>query len=43
MYRYSKRIPGVGSGNYIYFWKSKGLSDERLNSNTASNNSITPE
>ena len=43
MYRYFKRIAVVGSGNYIYFWKSKGLSDERLNSNTASNYSITPE
>ena len=43
MQRYFKRIAGVGSGNYIYFWKSKGLSDERLNSNTASNYSITPE
>ena len=43
LYRYFKRIAGVGSGNYIYFWKSKGLSDERLNSNTASNYSITPE
>ena len=36
MLRYFKRIAGVGSGNYIYFWKSKGLSDERLDSNTAS-------
>ena len=27
MYRYFKRIAGVGSGNYIYFWKSKGLSE----------------
>ena len=35
MYRYFKRIAGVGSGNYIYFWKSKGLSDERLDSITA--------
>ena len=43
MYKYFNRIAGVGSGNYIYFWKSKGLSDERLNSNTASNYSITPE
>ena len=43
MYRYFKRIAGVGSGNYIYFWKSKGLSDKRINSNTASNYSITPE
>ena len=37
------RIIGVGSGNYICFWKSIGLSDENLNSNTASNYSITPE
>ena len=37
---YFKKIAGVGSGNYIYFWKSKGLSDERINSNTASNQSI---
>ena len=43
LYRYFKIIPGVGSGNYIYFWKSKGVSDERLNSNTASDYSITPE
>ena len=42
MQRYFKRIAGAGSGN-IYFWKSKGLSDERINSNTASNHSITPE
>ena len=32
MYRSFKRITGVGSGNYIYFWKAKGLSDERINS-----------
>ena len=32
MYRHFKRIASVGSGNYIYFWKSKGLSDERLDS-----------
>ena len=37
MYRYFNRIVGVGSGNYIYLWKSKGLSI------TASNCSITPE
>ena len=43
MYRYFKKIAGVGSDNYIYFWKSKGLSDERLDSNTASNYSITSE
>ena len=42
-YRYFKRIAGVGSGNYIYFWKAKSLSDERLDSITASNYKITPE
>ena len=43
MYRYFKRIAGVGSDNYIYIWKSKVLSDERINSITASNYSITPK
>ena len=43
MYKYFKRITGVGSGNYIYFWKSKGLSDEKFDSITASNYKITPE
>ena len=41
--RYFRRIISTGSGNYIYFWKSIGLSDERLNSNTSSNHKITPE
>ena len=41
MYRYFKRVAGVGSGNYIYFWKSKGLSDERIISMIASNYIIT--
>ena len=43
MYRYFKSIAGVVGGNYIYFWKSKGLSDEKINSITASNCGITPE
>ena len=43
MYRYFKWTAGAGSGNYMYFWKSKGLSDERLDSVTASNYEITPE
>ena len=43
MQKYFKRTAGVGSGNYIYFWKFTGLSDERINSSTASNHSITPE
>ena len=40
MQKYFKSIAGVGSGNYIYFWKSKGLSDD---SDTEYNHSITPE
>ena len=43
MHRYFKRIAGAGSGKYIYFWKSEGLSDEELDSITASNYKITPE
>ena len=36
MHIYLKRVSGVGSGNYIYFWKSKRLSDKNI---TASNRS----
>ena len=43
MYKYFKRIAGVSSGNYIYFWKGKGLSDKKLDSITASNYKITLE
>ena len=43
MYRYFRRIVGVGSGNYIYYWKSKGLSDERIKSITASSYKVTPQ
>ena len=44
MYRYFnvQIINGVGSGNYIYYWQSKGLSDERINSIKTPNHSITP-
>ena len=42
MYRYFKRISGVGNGNYIYYWKYKGLSDERINSMKTSNHGTTP-
>ena len=44
MYRYFnvQIITGVGSGNYIYYWQSKGLSDERINSIKTPNHSITP-
>ena len=43
MYRYFKKIGGVDHGEYIYFKKSKGLSDEKVNSITASNYTITSE
>ena len=42
MYKYYKGIAGVGNGNCIYYWQSKGLSDEKNNSITASNYSVTP-
>ena len=41
--RYFKRIIGVGSGEFIYFWKCKSLSHEGINSNSVSNYSITSE
>ena len=41
--KYFKKIVGVSNGEYIYFWKSKGFSNERcINSITTSNYSITP-
>ena len=42
MYRYFKWIAGVGSCDCIYYWRSKGLSDERINSIEKPNYSITP-
>ena len=37
MCRYFKRIAGVGSGDYIYYWKSEGLSDENITAPSATN------
>ena len=34
-------ILGVGNGRYIYYWKSKGLSDERIDSIKTSDYGIT--
>ena len=42
IYRYFKTIAGVGNDSYIYYWKSKGLSDKRINSIKTPNHSITP-
>ena len=42
MDRYFKTITGFGNDSYIYCWKSKGLSDERIHSIKTANHSITP-
>ena len=42
MCRYFKMIADAGIGSYIYYRKSKGLSDERINSIKTPNHSITP-
>ena len=42
MQKYFKRIAGVGNCNCIYSWKSRGLSDERINSIKTSDYGITP-
>ena len=41
MYRYFKTIADVGNGSYIYYCKSKGLSDERINFIKTPNYSLT--
>ena len=41
MERYFKIIAGVGNGNYSFYRKSKGLSDERINSIETSDYGIT--
>ena len=43
MHKHFRRFAGVGNGNDIFFLKYKGLPDEKINSVTASNYSITPE
>ena len=40
--RYSKKTTCLGNGNYIYYWRSKGLSDERISSLKTSDYGITP-
>ena len=35
-------IASVGNSSYIYYWKSNGLSDERLNSTKTPHHDITP-
>ena len=43
MYRYFKRVSDVGAGNYIYFWKSKGLSDENITTSDTSDYNLNPQ
>ena len=43
LYRYFRRIAGVGNGNYIYFCKSKGLCDENITGPTTSDYSFNPQ
>ena len=42
IHRYFRGIVGIRSSNYIYYWKCKGFSNERINSITASSYKITP-
>ena len=40
--RYFKIINNVDNKNYVYYWKSKGLSDEKINSVKTTDNGLTP-
>ena len=40
IYQYFQRAVGVGIGNYIYFWKSKGLFDENITAPTTRDYSL---
>ena len=42
MDRYFQKIAAVGTGNYNYVWKSKGLSNENIAPRVTSNYSLTP-
>ena len=43
MYRYFKRFVGIGTGNYIYFWKSKNTSDGNGTAPTLSDYKLNPQ
>ena len=42
IYKYFKQIAGAGSGDYIYYWKSKGLTDENIKNPSTPNNFPNP-
>ena len=43
MYRYFKRFVGISTGNYIYFWKSKGPPDGNGTAPTSSDYKLNPQ
>ena len=43
IYQYFKKTDGVGTGNNIFYWKSKGLSDENIIAPTPSGSSLSPQ
>ena len=43
MYRYFKKVVGIGTGNYIDFWKSKGPSDKNVTAPTTSHYNLRPQ
>ena len=43
MYRYFKMVSGFCTGNYIYFWKSRGLTDENITAPTISDYRLNPQ
>ena len=40
--RYFERINGVDNRNYVYYWKSKGLSVEKISSIKTTDYGLTP-
>ena len=42
-YRCFNKVAGVGIGNYIYFWKRKGFSDENIKAPATSNYRHNPQ
>ena len=43
IYIYFRRVSGVGSGNKIYFRKSKWFYDENITAPTTTNYSLNPQ
>ena len=43
MYIYFNQVSGVVGGNYVYSWKSKGLSDENITALATKDYKINPE